>query len=155
MWFWNQGSIENKKYRNYVLDLNGIAYLWGFHDGANQNFFLVDDEIVVNGNLRIEEKDGKIIDNEKTGEITQKWSWILEKFANSIIISIAQSGFWPNINYFAIIDQDTGKILDATSTYTQLTMSTNHGGDTQLWFWDNDTLRSKKYPEFTIDIDTT
>ena len=56
--------------------------------------------------------------------------------------------------YFVIESLYNGEVLNAYSS-SEIGTNTKNGGDGQLWFWQQDSLRSKIYPEKAIEIDTT
>ena len=49
--------------------------------------------------------------------------------------------------YFLIYSPQNGKVLDASNP-NEVVLWESHGGDNQLWFWDDggDILRNKKHP---------
>ena len=54
-------------------------------------------------------------------------------------------------DYFTISSKLTSKVVDAPNAYT-IYMHDYHGGDNQLWFWDGQSIRSKKYPSKVFDL---
>jgi hypothetical protein len=53
--------------------------------------------------------------------------------------------------YFTITSRVSAKVLTATDGVSLVTWPF-HGGDNQLWFWDDDLIRSKQYPDKVLDL---
>ena len=63
----------------------------------------------------------------KNEELTQKWSLIPAKYdVNAIIKYRLEGGLLENVYYFMIVDPQTGYVLEAPGTNTQLTMSSKN-----------------------------
>ena len=62
-----------------------------------------------------------------------------------------------NQKYFFIFGDHSGKVLDASQTDGgEVVLWEKHGGDNQLWFWDNQNqgvLRNKQLPNRVLDSD--
>ena len=54
--------------------------------------------------------------------------------------------------YFFIENQMSGKVLDGRLGMGVMIWE-NCGFDTQLWFWDGESIRNKKHPSHVLDLD--
>ena len=57
----------------------------------------------------------------------------------------------PKRQYFTISSRHTSKVLDAADS-SKIHMYDYHGKDNQVWFFDENSIRSKKYPDKVIDL---
>ena len=64
-----------------------------------------------------------------------------------------QSASNVGVDYFVIISQQSGKVLDASLCQEdEVILFERHDYDNQLWFWDGQTIRNKQYPSKVLDF---
>lgn len=155
LWFWDNNTIHSKKYPDKVLEIDqdqNEIKLAKFIGGSNQMWKKDDDgsfiseyedfsfDIQANDNGIIEngaKLKGKFIpDNQR-----DKWSEYSKEQKESSI----------DRKYFTFSTANQTKVLHA-SNETELVMWDYHGGENQLWFWDDDVIRSKMYPDKVLEL---
>ena len=149
-WFWAGAKIHSKKYPERVLTASKIDQITNKGSVTLSSF---------NANLlqewSYEENLIKAIsdDDQVTAELNVD-------VGNKVIISApkhAPSQYWSLSlarNYFLITSRGSGNVLDAHAADNgQVIMWEYHGGDNQLWFWDDDNIRSKKFPDKVLQVD--
>ncbi|CAH3175903.1 unnamed protein product, partial [Porites lobata] len=149
LWFWDDDNIRCKQFPEKVLDLHmanyeannwGNVYLHPYNTGNNQRWKAEDDQIISSyKNLRLDVKQSSTSDRalvggyRNHGGVNQRWT-----------LSSSRP-------YFFILNKESGKVMDAASPASiELWHYTN--SDQQLWFWDGDVIRNKKYANKVIDL---
>ena len=119
----------------------GKIYLNNYNEGENQKWRIEENYLVsFYNNLRMDiyqgsQNNGATIGGyQKTSSMNQQWSFNLGERI-----------------FFTISSHVSAKVLDAPSSNSVL-MWDYHGQDHQLWFWDDECIRSKKYPEKVLDL---
>ena len=149
-WFWAGYEIHSKKYPQRVLTANQIS------PGTNT------------GEVTLSSPDSNSF---------QKWSYdenVIKVISdddqlaaelnvgagNRVVISAPEHAsvkYWAlslSRNYFLITNRGSGNVLDAHAADNgQVILWEYHGGDNQLWFWDDDNIRSKKFPDKVLEVD--
>ena len=153
LWYWDNGAIRSKKHRQAFLQLNVFAYErsgWGRvyissrRSGNNFLWNFENNQLTSRyKNLKLDVKhthtyDGALVGvYPGTGCMNQKWSLSLHRL------------------YFIITSRHSGKVLDASldeSSTGKVRLWSYHGKDNQLWFWDDDNIRCKQFPEKVLDL---
>ena len=149
LWFWDDDNIRCKQFPEKVLNLHmanyeannwGKVYLHPYNTGNNQRWKAEDDQIISSyKNLRLDVKqsstsDGALVGGYRNhGGVNQRWT------------------FSSSRPYFFILNKESGKVMDAGSPPSiKLWHYTN--SDQQLWFWDGEVIRNKKYANKVIDL---
>ena len=148
-WFWDDDNIRSKAFPEKVLDINldeyqvqrwGTVQLFPYNRGDNQRWIIREDELISRyKDLRLERKDATIYGSLVAGHISNgqlNQMWSLNPTDRT---------------YFVIKGKESGKVLDAASDGNVI-LYDYHGGDNQLWFWDKDVLRNKKYTYKVLDL---
>ena len=153
LWYWDNGAIRSKKHRHAFLQLHVSAYErsgWGKvyissrRSGNNFLWNFENNQLTSQyKNLKLDVKYSHTYDGAPvgvypgTGNMNQKWSLSLDRF------------------YFIITSRHSGKVLDASldeSSTGKVILWSYHGKDNQLWFWDDDNIRCKQFPEKVLDL---
>lgn len=148
LWFWDGEVIRNKKYANKVIDLHMSdynKYRWGkiflhpFNDGQSQRWDFENNYLSSEfKHLSVEVKDGSQADGSQIGGRNGKYQkWSLQ----------------PEHDFFTLSSRMHAKVLDAPSD-NKVLMWSFHGLDHQLWFMDENSVRSKKYPDKVLHLHT-
>ena len=153
LWYWDNGAIRSKKHRHAFLQLHvsdyersgwGKVYISSRRSGNNFLWNFENNQLTSQyKNLKLDVKyshtyDGALVGvYPGTGYMNQKWSLSLDRF------------------YFIITSRHSGKVLDASldeSSTGKVILWSYHGKDNQLWFWDDDNIRCKQFPEKVLDL---
>ena len=153
LWYWDNGAIRSKKHHHTFLQLNvseyersgwGKVYISSRRSGNNFLWNFENNQLTSQyKNLKLDVKyshtyDGALVGvYPGTGYMNQKWSLSLDRF------------------YFIITSRHSGKVLDASldeSSTGKVILWSYHGKDNQLWFWDDDNIRCKQFPEKVLDL---
>ena len=153
LWYWENGAIRSKKHRHAFLQLHvseyersgwGKVYISSRRSGNNFLWNFENNQLTSQyKNLKLDVKyshtyDGALVGvYPGTGYMNQKWSLSLNRF------------------YFIITSRHSGKVLDASldeSSTGKVILWSYHGKDNQLWFWDDDNIRCKQFPEKVLDL---
>lgn len=147
-WFWENNNIYSKKYPTKVLSLDFENHRsWGqvflkSNRGDNKQKWNFENEALISQyrslslDIKYESGEPEVGASPHTNSLHQKWSLSLYRF------------------YFLITSRQTGKVLDTSlKSPGRVHMMSYHGGDNQLWFWDDDNIRSKKFPDKVLEID--
>lgn len=153
LWYWDNGAIRSKKHRHAFLQLHVSAYErsgWGKvyissrRSGNNFLWNFENNQLTSQyKNLKLDVKYSHTYDGAPvgvypgTGNMNQKWSLSLDRF------------------YFIITSRHSGKVLDASldeSSTGKVILWSYHGKDNQLWFWDDDNIRCKQFPEKVLNL---
>ena len=153
LWYWDNGAIRSKKHRHEFLQLHvsdyersgwGKVYISSRRSGNNFLWNFENNQLTSQyKNLKLDVKyshtyDGALVGvYPGTGYMNQKWSLSLDRF------------------YFIITSRHSGKVLDASldeSSTGKVILWSYHGKDNQLWFWDDDNIRCKQFPEKVLDL---
>lgn len=151
LWFWDGEALRNKEHTDKVLDVSTDAFgknrgqnliLNSFQDKPSQSWSYRENYLICgNFNLSIVVRDGSLTDGAyiaAQNDKTQKWS------------------LNPEHDFFIITSRQDASVLTAgdknkKSTY-MISVQPYSGADEQQWYWDDDTIRSKAFPERVIDI---
>ena len=144
-WYFDDDAIRSKAFPERVLDIHvldyktdswGKVYLHPYHGGGNQRWKIGEDQLISHyKDLRLDRKEGGQAGGaSKNGKLNQMWS------LNS-----------KTKIYYVIQGKASNKVLDVFRNF-DVGIWKYHGGDNQLWFWDNDSIRSKKYPDKVLDL---
>jgi len=174
LWFWDgpsRDALRNKQFPHMVLDFNFDDYQgnqWGkvyltndFHNGWNQRWQISGPEIICKGfarqtvpNLCLDVKahasnnGAKVGVYQRNGGSNQRWR-VQGQFS-------AGGQYVPPSNYFNIVGDSSGKVLDASmSNVGEVVIWDYNGQDNQLWYWDGpnrDVLRNKQFPDRVLDF---
>ena len=139
LWFWDGETLRSKMYTDRVLtsywnrDKIEIAEF----TGKSQQRWSFRDDLIVSKfeNLKARYSEGCIVASKNISSISSDHLW-------SITISH---------DFFTIWNKNYGIVLNARSSMEVVT-NPYEGGNNQLWFWDNQNIRSKKYPDKLISI---
>ena len=153
LWYWDNGAIRSKKHHHAFLQLHvsdyersgwGKVYISSRRSGNNFLWNFENNQLTSQyKNLKLDVKyshtyDGALVGvYPGTGYMNQKWSLSLDRF------------------YFIITSRHSGKVLDASldeSSTGKVILWSYHGKDNQLWFWDDDNIRCKQFPEKVLDL---
>ena len=150
-WFWDGNFIRSKKYPDKVITLDkkgyenngwGRIYLAQCYGGDNQKWTYNMDKILSDyKQLSLDIRDGWA-NGDKVG---------CQDFNDGL-----SQKFLLNFNkrqYFLIKSSYSNKVVDAT-TASKVHMWGRHGRSNQQWFWDQDIIRSKKYPHKVLELNT-
>eukprot|EP00092_Neocalanus_flemingeri_P024410 GFUD01026466.1.p1 GENE.GFUD01026466.1~~GFUD01026466.1.p1 ORF type:complete len:861 (-),score=144.54 GFUD01026466.1:72-2480(-) len=151
LWFFDGELIRSKKYPEKVLDISVSDYqkwFWGYihlgsaHGGENQRWQINGGELVSSyKGLKTKIYQGSQSNGAKVGGLYSQASYSNQLWSFN-------SG---KRSFFTITSHLNSKALDAPNS-NSIHMWSYHGKDHQLWFWDGDFIRSKKYPEKCIDL---
>ena len=140
MWFWDGETIRSKYYTHLVLaidtkDDNKIV-LQTFIGGLNQRWTYKNSFLTSRlQEMRIEWSGGRSrIIGRKTSTPCARW------------------GMTVSHDFFTIWNKHYGTVLDVRSRYLDVINYPYHGQDNQRWFWDENNIRSKKYPSRVLVI---
>ena len=144
LWFWEGDVIRSKVYPESVMDLDvynyeasgwGRVYLHKFNGGDNQ---------------RWHPKNGQLVSSHK--DLRMDVNGINVGGTN---LSQNESQLW-HFNtgervYFVLMNNQSENVVCALSD-ASIQMCDYNGRDDQQWFWDGDTMRSKRYPDMVMDL---
>lgn len=148
-WFWSGNTIRSKKYPDYVLTVG--------KSGVNDKVFEI--------SLGVYKRSP-----------SQKWTYeknfikSLSSSESKLLLSVTGtnkifaapenvmfSQRWSlsfRTNYFILTNRGSGNVLTTHNDGTgRIALSEYHGEDNQLWFWDDNNLRSKKFPSKVLQIE--
>ena len=139
LWFWDGETLRSKIYTDRVLTSyrnRGKIEIAEFTGKSQQRWSFRDDLIVSKfEDLKARYSEGYIVASKNIGSMSFDHLW-------SITISH---------DFFTIWNKKYGTVLDVRSSMEVVTYP-YEGGSNQLWFWDNQNIRSKKYPDKVISI---
>ena len=149
-WFWADTNIRFKKYPQAVLVAGQINQRT---NKGNVTLSSLNSSILQNWS-----NDGKVIEA-ISDDGTFKGQINVANRNKEIIISSEQVSTRYCIlslprNYFIITNRGSGNVLDAdTCNYGRVILWEYHGQDNQLWGWDDDSIRSKKFPNKVLQVE--
>ena len=151
-WFWSGDVIRSMKYPSRVLTISskrgrpssipergvslqkrsiGLKQSWGYEDNKLRSTIdnKHDLELAIGG-------DNKLVVTVPELAKLQHWSLSLDPI------------------YFVIANRKNGKVI-ATDKDANVQMFGYNGQDSQLWYWDDNNIRSKSFPDKVLKVDET
>ena len=135
-WFWDSDVIRSKRYTDRVLTINTRSYikigLEKYHGNINQRW-IYEDKLMKSkvNNMKLQIKSGRLDASQISNE---KWG-----------VGIAH-------DYFTVWNKHYGTALDINQPDLDIVTKPYSDEDSQRWFWDEENIRSKKYPHKVLTI---
>ena len=142
-WFWSRSTVRSRKYPDKVLTVNVPTAGNTDRDISLGTYKGRDTQKWTNSDYKVKSISGgstdrllsvnaqnKIIAASVSSDYLQHWSLSLKP------------------SYFIITSRGSGTVLTADDKNNgRIMMWEYHGEDNQLWFWDDENIRSKKFPD--------
>ena len=135
-WFWDRDVVRSKRYSDRVLTINTRSYtkigLENYHGNINQRW-IYEDKIMKSkvNNMKLQIENGRLGASQISNE---KWG-----------VGIAH-------DYFTVWNKHYGTALDINQPDLDIVTKPYSDEDSQRWFWDEENIRSKKYPQKVLTI---